>query len=373
MSALAAASPVAAGGHGALRAPGPGPLVPLGVPGTNQPSESENWSGYQQAAYNDGESPTTFTAITGEWTVPTATQEVADQAEASATWIGIGGGCLNATCSGKNGVDSTLVQAGTEEDVPKSGPATYDAWYELIPQSETAVMTVTVHPGDVITCSISLSDTNTWTIQLQDVSDAQGFTENVSYHSGEDTAEWIEEAPSQGNNILPFPDVGTVQFSEATVDGANADLAADQEVQMVSKSDTIEATPSGPNAAADGFNDCSYATSCAAPGGTTAPVTVRTATKLRTSANPTRARKDVTFTAKVKPQSGPSVSGGTVRFMMGGSPLTGCKKVPVASGVARCTHDFPSKGHKAITAAYSGATGLAASTSGTLLERVKKG
>jgi hypothetical protein len=37
---------------------------------------------------------TTFTSVSGEWTVPAATQHTKGQAEDSASWIGIGGGCV---------------------------------------------------------------------------------------------------------------------------------------------------------------------------------------------------------------------------------------------------------------------------------------
>lgn len=56
---------------------------------------SGNWSGYQLSAPGTGAfsaPPTTFTSISGERVVPTATQKVAGQAEHAATWIGIGGG-----------------------------------------------------------------------------------------------------------------------------------------------------------------------------------------------------------------------------------------------------------------------------------------
>ena len=58
---------------------------------------SSNWFGYQQGSIEQGGK--LFNSITGNWTVPTATQHTAGQAENSADWIGIGGGCVDAGCA----------------------------------------------------------------------------------------------------------------------------------------------------------------------------------------------------------------------------------------------------------------------------------
>ena len=90
-------------------------------------NQSNNWSGYNQGALTKGG---LFSAITGTWTVPTATQHKSGEAESSASWIGIGGGCLESTCTA---TDNTLIQTGTEQDVAAGGAASYSTWYELIP------------------------------------------------------------------------------------------------------------------------------------------------------------------------------------------------------------------------------------------------
>src|ERR1700722_19557233 len=71
---------------------------------------SSNWFGYQQGAVEQGGK--LFNSITGNWTVPAATQHTAAQAEDSADWIGIGGGCVDASCDVG---DETLIQTGTEQ------------------------------------------------------------------------------------------------------------------------------------------------------------------------------------------------------------------------------------------------------------------
>jgi hypothetical protein len=224
-------------------------------------SQSSNWSGYNQGVLD---SATPYSSIGGQWVIPTATQHTAGEAEDSATWIGIGGGCLNSTCSA---TDSTLIQAGTEQDVSASGVASYDAWYEIIPAPEIQ-STITVHPGDTIDCLISATAPGVWSISLKDITDGQSFSETLPYSSDESTAEWIEETPTEistsGTGLAALPNLGTVNFTDATVNGGNANLLAAQGVQLIDSNSNVIADPSAP-VGGNEFNDCAWATTCAEP------------------------------------------------------------------------------------------------------------
>ncbi|HTZ07686.1 MAG TPA: G1 family glutamic endopeptidase [Acidimicrobiales bacterium] len=249
--ALTAGAPV----HGAL-------ISVAGHGVAEHDSTSDNWSGYDKGFL---EHDTTFDAIGAEWTVPTATQHTPGQAESSATWIGIGGGCLDTSCTE---TDNTLIQAGTEQDVAADGTASYSAWWEIVPVPSVS-SSITVDPGDLISCSITQSLPEVWDITLKDLTDGQSFTETVPYASSYLTAEWIEETPleigTSGTGISALPDLSTTHFSDATVNGAGADLVPAEAVQLVDSSGTPLATPSAPDAAGTGFDDCSYASACAAP------------------------------------------------------------------------------------------------------------
>ena len=224
-------------------------------------SQSSNWSGYNKGIL-DTHSLTS--SISAQWIVPTATQHTAGEAEDSATWIGVGGGCLDSSCST---TDNTLVQAGTEQDVSSTGQASYDAWYEIIPVPELA-STIAVHAGDVIDCSISQVVPGVWTITLNDTTDGQGFTQTVPYPSDGSTAEWIEETPTEigtsGTSLAALPNLTTVEFTQATVNGANAGLVPAQALQLIDSSGNPIATPSTP-VSGNRFNDCAWTTICAAP------------------------------------------------------------------------------------------------------------
>src|SRR5690348_9531920 len=101
------------------------PLIRTGL----NANQSTNWSGYNQGSLEKNN--TQFTQISGQWNVPTATAHKAGEHEFSSTWVGIGGGCVDAGCTVG---DNTLIQAGTEQDVTKAGVAKYSAWWEIIPQ-----------------------------------------------------------------------------------------------------------------------------------------------------------------------------------------------------------------------------------------------
>jgi hypothetical protein len=230
-------------------------------PPTFDDSTSSNWSGYNLGYLSTN---TMYTSISGTWTVPKATPHKAGQAEHGATWIGIGGGCLNTSCTE---TDSTLIQAGTEQDVSKSGKASYSAWYELIPQT-SVTEDITVNPGDVINCSITSTSDGEWTIVLTDTTNGQSFTESTAYSSSELTAEWIVETPvvvgTGGTGVAKLPRLGDVHFTNAEVNGANAALAPVDALQLINSKSKPISTPSNPNSKGNSFYVCTWASTCKA-------------------------------------------------------------------------------------------------------------
>jgi hypothetical protein len=225
-------------------------------------AQSNNWFGYNQGTLEQGGK--LFNSITGDWTVPTATQHTAGQDEASSDWIGIGGGCIDAGCTVG---DNTLIQTGTEQDV-SGGKASYSAWWELVPVPSLTISSISVHPGDHMHASISevAADSDLWNITLQNVTTGQSFTTTVPYPSTHATAEWIEETPltigTSGTGLAALPNLSNTPFTSATVNGANANLKSSEEIQLTDSNGKVIGTPSSPNSSADGFTACAWATSC---------------------------------------------------------------------------------------------------------------
>lgn len=240
-----------------------GQLLQLAHANTN---ESSNWFGYNIGTLERG--GTLFSSISGDWTVPAPTQHTHGQDEYSSDWIGIGGGCVDAGCTVG---DNTLIQTGTEQDVSAAGQASYSAWWEIIPAPSIAI-TMTVGAGDHMHAFIgeALAGANLWTITLQDVTRGETFTQTVPYPSTHLTAEWIEETPLLlGTNagFAALPNLGTPAFDLATVNGAPANLQASEEINLIDSNGNVIGTASSPDPDRDGFNVCTWATSCAAPSG----------------------------------------------------------------------------------------------------------
>src|SRR2546430_15799125 len=150
---------LATSAHAAARTHGK--LLHITKPGVGiKAAQSNNWFGYNQGTLEQGSK--LFNAITGDWTVPTATQHTAGQAESSSDWIGIGGGCIDANCTVG---DNTLIQTGTEQDVSATGAKSYSAWYELIPAPSIGI-SMTVGAGDHMHADITeaMSGSNLWKI-----------------------------------------------------------------------------------------------------------------------------------------------------------------------------------------------------------------
>lgn len=102
---------------------------------------------------------------------------------------------------------------------------------------------------------------------------------------------------------------------------------------------------------------------------TTTTKMVGTATSISSSANPVTISDGVTYTAKVSPVP----SGGTVSFLAGGVPITGCSNLPVntTTGEATCSTSYLSTGTVGVKAQFSGTASFKASTSVVYNETVK--
>ena len=265
--ALAAALLVVGGAQAATTTAGPsvsahGQLLQLARVHTNQ---SSNWFGYNQGTLEQGSK--LFNSITGDWTVPTVSQHAAGQAEDSSDWIGIGGGCVDAGCTV---TDSTLIQTGTEQDVAADGTTSYSAWWELVPVTSITISTMTVQPGDHMHASIAelVADSNVWTITIQDVTRNESYSITVPYSSTHLTAEWIEETPlviGTDAGFAALPNLTSPVFDNATTNGAPANLKSSEEMDLIDSNSNVIGAPSAPDPDADGFNACTWATTCSAP------------------------------------------------------------------------------------------------------------
>ncbi len=164
---------------------------------------SLNWAGYVVASDSILEQPV-VTAVKGTWTIPAVTISADDTY--SAAWVGIGGQ-----------TEDSLIQAGSEHD-SVGGKTSYSVWYEMLPDNAITIPEITISPGDQITTSISLvnSDSNLWLIEVSDQTTGQSFRQTFNYNSSRLTAEWTVERPLVNDQLTTLADFGSITFTNAT-------------------------------------------------------------------------------------------------------------------------------------------------------------
>jgi len=203
---------------------------------------ASNWSGYAKSG--------SYTSATAQWVVPSVS--ATSSASYSSAWVGIDGF-----------TNSSLIQTGTESDY-YSGSAHYNAWWEILPAAETRINSITVHPGDVMTASITKGTGGIWTITINDTSNGQSFTTQQAYSGPGASVEWIEEAPSIGGRVATLAHYSSPDtFDPGTANGGNPGLTAADSGVMVQKQ-RIVSSPSVPDSDTDGFN-MAYGSTAPAP------------------------------------------------------------------------------------------------------------
>ncbi len=200
---------------------------------------STNWSGYAITASVDS-----VTYAAGSWVVPAVT--CTSQTTYVAAWVGIDGYS-----------SSTVEQTGTLSWCD-GGVAQYYAWYEFYPNPMYEITAVPVSPGDTISASVTYSG-STFTVTLTDVNSGKSYSTSATVSSAQrSSAEWIIEAPSSGNSILPLANFGTAYFGQdttsvsstcyATIGGTTGTLASFgssvEDINMVTKSGSVQSQPS---------------------------------------------------------------------------------------------------------------------------------
>lgn len=222
----------------------------------DDPMSTLNWSGYGATGATG-----TFNAVTGDWTVPSATCPPGATTY-SAEWIGIDGL-----------VSPSVEQDGTDSDC-SAGVAKYYAWYEMYPGSSTTIPSAghAVAPGDSMSASVSFSvSTSTWTLEIEDLT-AQWTYSYTHVESGLDrsSVEWVAERPqlcsgggTSNCTLSSLADFGSVTFSGATANGESitAPSLGASAIEMTSSTNpsALLALP-GP-LIGSGFTDTWYASS----------------------------------------------------------------------------------------------------------------
>lgn len=192
---------------------------------------STNWSGY---AVTGSKGSVSF--VGGYWTVPAATCTTTNTW--SSFWVGIDGFSSN-----------SVEQLGTDTDC-SSGSPIYYAWREMYPQPAFYINSITIHPGDVIYASVSVSAHNEFTLYMKDTTTGVSFSYSARAHVDRSSAEWVVEAP-YSNGVLPLTNFGSASFTSdsATISGTTAYIngfssASTYQINMVTSNGALKDTTS---------------------------------------------------------------------------------------------------------------------------------
>jgi hypothetical protein len=146
-------------------------------------------------------------SVTGDWVIPTVTPN-SSQTTYVATWVGIDGFS-----------DGTVEQIGTEQDCVNGVQENY-AWIEFYP-GPSRMIGLTVNTGDSFTASIVYEGGSLFTLSITDLTTGQSYSRTRSANAQRQSAEWVVEAPSSSEGVLPLANFGAVNFTDAQFTGNN--------------------------------------------------------------------------------------------------------------------------------------------------------
>lgn len=200
---------------------------------------STNWSGYAALKRLTNPPKHSVSHVQGVWTVPTLT--ATPDNSYSAIWVGIDGY-----------LSGTVEQIGTEQDWTSLGQQNY-AWFEMYPGPSYELVGFPVNNGDQIGAEVTFQGKSQFQLTIVNYTASVQTTVPSQYTKSKkakrSSAEWIVEAPSSSNTVLPLANFGTVDFSEctATIEGTtgaiNSPSWQNDAITMVASS-IVKATPS---------------------------------------------------------------------------------------------------------------------------------
>jgi hypothetical protein len=210
-------------------------------------ASSTNWAGYATLTSLTNPKPGSVTQASGSWTVPTANCAGNNLATYSATWVGLDGYS-----------DQTVEQTGTEQDCQGTTPQ-YSAWFEMYPDYAYSV-NLAVHPGDHMQATVKYDGWSMYTLTLKDLTTSKTFsTDQWGFGARRESAEWITEAPSDNQGVLPLTKLSPVTFTgaQATVNGVSGTISkanrVDDPITLVDQNNKPVLTPSALDTAGDSF------------------------------------------------------------------------------------------------------------------------
>jgi hypothetical protein len=170
---------------------------------------SRNWDGY--IAYENG-GPTDFNVVKSTWVEPAVTCSAKNAW--TVFWVGLDGW-----------FNGTVEQGGSSARCINSVPH-YSLWWEMYPTNAIQTMNA-INAGDTVTASVTYEPgTQTFVIQVKDVTTGQGFTENEQCASDltcdrSSTDVIAEDVGHFSGGYFPLANYGTMTFTQSKTTDVN--------------------------------------------------------------------------------------------------------------------------------------------------------
>lgn len=217
---------------------------------------STNWAGYVAANSLSNPGINTATEVNGTFVIPSLTSSNEPTNDNVSIWVGIDG-VFNS--------DPTVQQIGVDLAYENGRTVIY-AWFEMYPSNAYAIGGFPVFVGDNITLSVVLSSYrngfSTYIMRIVNNTRRVQFTIPTSYTTTRNVrnmcVEWIVEAPSLGNTIVPLssftPPIVWSNCS-ATISGTTGPISRTPYLQlnMVNGSNVVKAATSNLTSSRNGF------------------------------------------------------------------------------------------------------------------------
>ena len=161
---------------------------------------------------------------------------------------------------------NTVEQVGTMSACVKGVPS-YSAWVEYYPNPLATIYGVPVKPGDLMSAEVSYS--GVLKLSISDLTSGKSFSISLpGVQAARSSAEWVAEDPANPQGTLPLANFGVVNFGggssaagsadSATIDGITGPIggfgSAVVQVQMISSSGAVKASPSQLSTSGSGFS-----------------------------------------------------------------------------------------------------------------------
>jgi hypothetical protein len=219
-------------------------------------STSTNWAGYVAATSVTSPSTNSVSAVSGSFVIPSLASSNEPTNNNVSIWVGI---------DGAFGSDPTVQQLGIDLAYQNRQIVMY-AWFELYPAPSYEIVQFPLHVGDTIALNITLTsvknNVSTYNFSIKNVTKNVQYTVPTSYTSVRNVknqcAEWIVEAPSLGNSIVPlssFTPPITFNNCLATISNTSGPISrtSNMKINMTNNASQVKASTSALNSSGNSF------------------------------------------------------------------------------------------------------------------------